>query len=101
MNSEFNYDQLNKGINEYFANNVFVENTESQNKRSFESLVSVTFANRSKMIEIVYHERAERDDQEQQAYLADVKVKYKFNDEINENEMGDGDLTDDIYESDA
>ena len=53
------------------------------------------------MIEIVYHERAERDDQEQQAYLADVKVKYKFNDEINENEMGDGDLTDDIYESDA
>lgn len=74
------YEQLNKGINEYFANNVFIENEESQHnkggnntsyktgksemKRSFESLVSVTFANRSKMIEIVYHERAERDDQE-------------------------------------
>jgi|TARA_B110001450_G_C17645340_1_gene490963 hypothetical protein len=77
----YNYEQLNKGINEYFANNVFIENEESQNKRSFESLVSVTFANRSKLIEIVYHERAERDDKEQQDYLADVKEKYKLSDE--------------------
>lgn len=60
------------------------ENEESQNRRSFESLVSVTFANRSKMIEIVYHERAERDDQEQQAYLADIKEKYKFSDDRND-----------------
>ena len=78
---ECTYDQLNKGINEYFANNVFIDNDESQNKRSFDSLVSVTFANRSKIIEIVYHERAERDDKEQQDYLADVKEKYKMCDE--------------------
>ena len=82
----YNYEQLNKGINEYFANNVFIENEDSQNKRSFESLVSVTFANRSKMIEIVYHERAERDDQEQQDYLADIIKKYNFGDE-NENDV--------------
>jgi uncharacterized membrane protein YcgQ (UPF0703/DUF1980 family) len=64
MSVDLNYEQLNKGINEYFANKVFIESKESQQKRSFESLVSVTFTNRSKMIEIVYNERAERDDQE-------------------------------------
>lgn len=38
------------------------------------------------MIEIVYHERAERDDQEQQDYLADIIKKYNFGDE-NENDV--------------
>jgi len=91
---ECTYDKLNKGINEYFANNVFTQNADSHNNRTFDSLVSVTFANRSKMIEIVYHERAERDDKEQQDYLADVKEKYKMCDD---KELGDSNSAD-IFE---
>ena len=49
-------------------------------ERSFGGLISVTFANRSKMVEIVYNERVARGPEEEKAYLANVEAKFQMQD---------------------
>ncbi len=41
------------------------ESQDGSSKTSFGNLISVTFANRSKMIEIVYNEKIERNSEEE------------------------------------
>ena len=65
LEGDHEFAELNQGLDKYFE----------AHKKSFNSLVSVTFTGRRKLVELVYLEEKKRTDQEKEDYEKNIEEK--------------------------
>lgn len=74
--NDVNLTSLNQGLNAYYHDHCKRMTPTANNRKHFNKLISVTFAGRCSMVELVYLEEQPRSLAEQKHYRANIDEKY-------------------------